>query len=195
MKNLLIIIVLSHLILGCNSATKQDKGNAIQNQDIKSFNDTTLQQLLTPQIESEKPNIERKHSTKSLVSFDDLPFERCNVLIVSALDRNLGDTISDQMVEKFLYTFSDSCSNNAEYSQYSNKILFELLSLYPSKTIEVLTSAGNIKIDYILNQVSQPVSDDIELNKILKKVLEQEKGDSVRLKLIKSLELAIDKYN
>ncbi len=50
----------------------------------------------------------------------------CNIDYLVSLKKTI-DNASYDTIKDFLFTFDDSCSNNVEYSQFSNELLFEVL--------------------------------------------------------------------
>ncbi len=65
----------------------------------------------------------------------------------------------------FLCTIDDKCKSHAEFSQFSNAVLFLLLEKEPELTIDLL-SRYKFQLDYILYMISQPINDGIDLNKV-----------------------------
>ena len=96
------------------------------------------------------------------------------------------------MIRKFLFTFGKECINNAEYSQYSNEVLFKIMDYQTAELLEGLTEK-DIELEYILKVIEQPIHDGIDVNDLHKKVSELEFENDIKYSVLKSLQLAIDR--
>lgn len=112
---------------------------------------------------------------------------KCNISIVRKTDKNLN-TLKKTEIELFLNTFSQECSNNIEYVEYSNEILYKVLKKHPSELIICLGSLESRKVDHILSEFANPLLD-INGSEI-KLLISRANGDS---EIKKRLTLAIDK--
>jgi len=120
--------------------------------------------------------------------------DRCN--IQSVVDVKMAITsekLNKDLLVKFLYSFDDSCKNNAEYSQFSNAILFTTLEHHSSLVIEILAENGELNHDYIFSEISRPIHDGIDLNKIFESVEKSESDAQIKDKLLESLKVAINR--
>ncbi len=94
--------------------------------------------------------------------------KRCNIDIVLEVDENI-DSLSENMIYLFLYSFDKVCSSNVEFSEYSNEILFKLLKYYPEQVAKNIVK-DSINQDVILKELSSPINDAINTDEVIKAV-------------------------
>ena len=111
--------------------------------------------------------------------------KHCNIYYLMTLESHLENP-SDKEIENFLLTFDASCQTNAEYSEYSNELLFNLLHKFPDKLISILKKNNNIHFRYILKELQKPVNDGIEIDEIVKQI--QSRKDTIAIKILQALD-------
>lgn len=118
----------------------------------------------------------------------------CSTAILLETEKNLGK-LDIVLVANFLATFHESCKNNVEYSEWSNELLFLVISKKPDRVLELLSKNSSLSRDYILNELANPTHEQRDLDKIIESIREQKVPDSDewKLKIIKSLEAAKEK--
>jgi hypothetical protein len=126
--------------------------------------------------------------------FDSLPFERCNIKVVLATERSMDD-MDLSKVNKFLYSFCDSCRSNIEYSQYSNRVLFELLENHAELVLNSLKENDELDVDKILQEISMPVSDATDLRKLKMIIQKIEDKNDIKEGVLNSISVAINRLN
>jgi len=169
-----LFILLTYLVLFTNSYSCNNKSSgsiAIKN---------TAKQLVD---ESSKFSI----NIKEPQSLDTI---KCNILVIRQIEEKLK-TLKSSEIRLFLSTFSKDCSHNIEYSEYSNKVLFKVLELYPAELIECISSNKEIDIDYILSEISIPL---LDINgKRLLDIINKASGDArIKASLIIAIKKAMD---
>lgn len=81
-----------------------------------------------------------------------------NINEIVKVEKNILEVDSKQIL-LFLLTIKKECENNTEFSEYSNKVLFELLDKRTSSLIKVISKNSSLDIEYILLQISNPILD------------------------------------
>lgn len=81
---------------------------------------------------------------------------RCSIEIVKHTEANIK-ALTEKDLYHFLLTFDSSCSNNAEFSEYSNELLFQVLERYPSYCVRLLTKQSQLSKGYIYSELQRPV--------------------------------------
>ena len=89
---------------------------------------------------------------------------------ILAKTAHLMDSIGQELILEFLESFKDNCQHNAEFSQWSNELLFEITSRYPELLLSSLSQVGLQQKDRILREFSNPVSDVINLDSIIHQI-------------------------
>jgi hypothetical protein len=116
---------------------------------------------------------------------------KCDISIVSATQNNV-DQLTEKDVIDFLSTFGDACKNNAEFGEYSNEVLFLILDKQTDLTIKTMTTEEQkLEIDVILDDISSPINDIINVKAILEKVERVKVNGSIKKKVIERLKTAI----
>jgi hypothetical protein len=110
---------------------------------------------------------------------------KCDIEVLKYTENHLAN-LSRKEVAEFLCTFHSSCSNNVEYSEYSNELLFRVLDKYTDDFIWVIANTQVCK-KYIYERLSTPLFD-VDVNALKVKVQEIRKGDNnVRKEIIEAL--------
>ncbi len=114
--------------------------------------------------------------------------EKCKGKYVKDLKLNLKNKgiVDSTKVLLFLCTIDEKCKSHAEFSQFSNAVLFLLLEKEPELTIELL-SKYKFQLDYILEMISQPVNDGIDLNKVANELMKVNKNIELRDSIINAI--------
>lgn len=115
----------------------------------------------------------------------------CNTQILKETDKNI-DKLSAEQVGRFLLTLSKECEESAEFSEWSNELLFDVLTRYPITVIQIM-DYGSVDNDEILQEIATPVNDGIDLNGILNKVKAVQSSGKSKAKVIAKLNEAIQK--
>lgn len=116
---------------------------------------------------------------------------KCSVEIsVMAINEN---NINEQTIQKLFCTAEDSCRVNAEFMEIFNEALFVCLEKKPE--IFVKQFSFSPKQEFILKQLESPISDTIDLRKIIEnltKIPKKKNADSYN-KVLQALNLATKK--
>lgn len=67
----------------------------------------------------------------------------------------------------FLASFHPSCSNNVEFSEWSNKLLFMVLQEYPMETLAILTKNSSLYRNQIFKEIQKPIDDEIDIERLI----------------------------
>lgn len=91
----------------------------------------------------------------------------CDGEIVLEIYKN-QNSINEQMVTRLLLTFHQSCSNNVEFGEFSNEMLFKVLEKRPDLFLTVYKNNIAVIDTAILNsQLASPIHDLIPLKQII----------------------------
>jgi hypothetical protein len=161
-KMIVIFLVLSFLFFGCGY---RNKNNNSDDANMKSENTLVVKakdsciskESDIAELETKTEDVLPKILSKEL-DFSQKP-ERCDINAILQVDRSFNE-IEYQDIFGFLYTFDEECSNNVEYSQFSNEILFKLFSVYPDAMVDIMTeSKEQLNIKVILDVLKSPILD------------------------------------
>lgn len=100
---------------------------------------------------------------------------------------------TENSISKFLQCCNKECSNDVEFSEFSNVLLFKLLQDKADLMLRILEKHKDISMDFILRQLENPLYEDIDLVKTLDQVQKTNGEPSIKNKLINSLNIAIGK--
>lgn len=114
----------------------------------------------------------------------------CDIKVIKAAKKKLH-ALSYQDIYNLLCTFSKECSDNAEYTEFSNAILFNVISRYPRPLIEILTNNPTLDHDYIYAQLASPILD-YDYQAIISVVKKVKNSDECKNRIILALEKAIN---
>jgi hypothetical protein len=82
---------------------------------------------------------------------------KCNIDVVAQMSKSIENPDKTDLLN-FLYTFDETCSLNAEYSEFSNEVLFKVAQKYPRQVLELLSNK-KVKTQVILKELKSPISD------------------------------------
>jgi hypothetical protein len=113
---------------------------------------------------------------------------KCKTEPLLTFSENIND-LSEQMVLDFLSTFSVICEANAEFSEWSNELLFKALSNNPELVLKVLNSNAN-KLDTvnIYSELESPLHDLIPIDSITTKIEPLDIDDRIKNSVLRRLE-------
>ncbi len=98
----------------------------------------------------------------------------------------------DEMIG-FFCTLDDTCSNNIEFSEVSNEILFNIIKVEPEASLKILSEDSGLSIDHILNELKDPINDGIPVNEIHAAISSVKGYDKMKVHVLMSLEEAKEK--
>ncbi|WP_282081575.1 hypothetical protein [Aquimarina algiphila] len=124
----------------------------------------------------------------------------CEITTLAKIDSLIKQNIelNDQNFAIFFANMNPKCSNNVEYSEFNNELIFKTLELNPRKFIAFLSRVSKKKriLRFVLTELQNPINDGIELIKISKKLSKTKTEDPKTQALVsESLKEAIKKYN
>ena len=116
--------------------------------------------------------------------------KKCDSIILKTTSDSL-DQLSPTLVLNFLSTFNQSCVNNAEFSEWSNELLFTLLNQNTEMVLLVIQEKGkDIDKKSILKEMESQTLDKVDIPKLIEKVkkvkLSKELKDEVISRLNKN---------
>ena len=82
----------------------------------------------------------------------------CNLAVVRNTNKNLRH-LTTPNIYAFLSTFDTSCRNNFEYTEYSNDVLFKILTTNPRLLVDALEKYADLHKGYIYMEISNPLLD------------------------------------
>lgn len=90
--------------------------------------------------------------------------EKCDTKNLSIIEKDLNC----YNLNKLFCTYEITCNKNIEFTEYFNEVLFKYLQYQPLLFIEELDK--NYKRNIILNEITKPISDEIEIDLIYRKI-------------------------
>ena len=184
------VIILSFLcLIGCTkNPSNQEIGNekdSLLTEESGSFK--IEEDTLKSRNSSEKDIIAEKQ--ESIISDKNVATticEKCNIKLVVEVEKNL-DSLSYNHIYNLLCTIDESCSNNAEFSEFSNRMLFSVLQRYPTDFIKVLDKYPELQKNYLFKELSGPLLD-YDIQWIIGRIKSAEVDGKVKRKAIESLQ-------
>lgn len=119
---------------------------------------------------------------------------KCNIEYAKDIVLNI-DSVKDEQISLFLCSFDSRCSNNVEYYEFSNEVLFLLLSNYTSRTIKLINEEKNLDLIEIHNAIQNPIADNIDLQELYDKVEEVDTKSfkETKMTVLNSIKIAMGK--
>lgn len=95
--------------------------------------------------------------------------EKCDMEIIKTTQENISQ-LTFEMVEDFLCTLDRSCRDDLEFYRWSNETLFDLVFHSPDLFLRVLQYGEVDNRKLILEELSMPIHDGIDVEVIRNKV-------------------------
>ena len=89
-------------------------------------------------------------------TIDEITGQPCEVLTLLYISQHL-DSLTKETISLFLSTFSEECNNNAEFSQWSNELLFEVIKADVNLYMKTLNNGNPSNLGTILKELSNPI--------------------------------------
>ncbi len=161
---------------------QQELGELLSSETIAN-EDSLSGKAVTASIENESPE---------LISYevDKRECEKCDGQKVHVVSQSMDD-LNYQLIYDLLCTFDESCSKNVEYSEFSNEVLYKVLSKHPKAIVELISDSPELDSECIYKQISFPLLD-YDYSAIINSLEEIEGDEKVKILIINSLQKAID---
>lgn len=123
--------------------------------------------LLSCSFPSEKgANIKAETKDDSIDVLTTVVVDKCDIERVVNLSKKLDNPDTDDVLN-FLLTISKDCRNNVEYMQFSNEVLFGILSKQPETIIQLVESNDKIEKEEFILYLSNPINDGIDVLEVI----------------------------
>ena len=161
---------------------QQELGELLSSEMVAN-EDSLSDKAVTTSMENESPE---------LISYEvnRRECEKCDGQKVLAVSQSMDD-LNYQLIYDLLCTFDESCSKNVEYSEFSNEVLYKVLSKHPKAIVELISDSPELDSEYIYKQISFPLLD-YDYSAIINSLEEIEGNEKVKTLIIKSLQKAIE---
>lgn len=115
---------------------------------------------------------------------------RCSLEVLRVTTKKL-DNLSTSDIRRFLVSLNTRCVAQAEFSDWHNELLFEVLSRYTNKTLRLVERTLNqTRRNAVYMELSSPVSEDVDPVILIEKVNTSPDGLRIRQQIVESLEKA-----
>jgi hypothetical protein len=109
---------------------------------------------------------------------------KCDISIVLETSDGM-DNLSEDLVLRFLQTFGKECKNNAEFSEFSNDILFKVIQQNAEMFCNTLESnEKQIELNEIIENLKNPINDSIDLELSINNIANTKVKPETKSKLI-----------
>jgi hypothetical protein len=118
--------------------------------------------------------------------------KKCDGKVLSSTSDKLGK-LSQKEIADFLLTFGAECRDNAEFSEWSNELLFDILGGQTELTLRTIEKeVKNIQLKIILDDLEEPIVDN-EVKGLIAKVEKVKFDDQLKAEIIRRLKIADSK--
>ncbi len=119
--------------------------------------------------------------------------DSCDLQKLVNIQKNI-DYITKEEITDFLYSLDGRCSNNVEYSEVSNEVLYSLLCHKKAElVITVLAENEKLPLKNIREVIEDPINDQIDLGQAYKNVGKINTHKKVRNLILESIKIAMSK--
>ena len=109
---------------------------------------------------------------------------KCDISIVLETSDGM-ENLSEDLVLRFLQTFGKECKNNAEFSEFSNEILFKVIQQNAAMFCNTLkNNEKQIELTEIIEKLKNPINDSIDLELTINKIADSKVEPETKSKLI-----------
>lgn len=118
----------------------------------------------------------------------------CDILNLVKIQESINNLTEAELVD-FLWTFDGRCKNNVEYGEFSNEVLYSLLSNKDARLlIRVLSKNNDLPLEGLKQAIENPIDDSIDLNKAYDNIKKIKRHKNIRDSILQSINIAISKY-
>lgn len=114
--------------------------------------------------------------------------KKCDGAILSLTSDRIGK-LTEKEIAVFLLTFGAECRNNAEYTEWSNELLFDVLGSQTQLTLTAIENEETIDLEEILEVIAAPLLDE-DIDNLMTKVKAAKADPKVREALLDKLIVA-----
>lgn len=116
---------------------------------------------------------------------------KCDGAVIQYAEARAGRLTKSDM-KNFLSTFGKECDNNVEFSEFSNEVLFLVLSKQTKLTLKTIEKEEKqLDLEAILGDLREPISDMIHVENILPKAKKIKIESRLKTRIIESLNTAV----
>jgi hypothetical protein len=121
--------------------------------------------------------------------------KKCDTAVLLMTSEKVGK-LKQNEIRDFLLTFGKECRNNAEFSEWSNELLFSVLDKQTELTLATIEKEEKqIEIDEILTDLGSPINDMIDVKKLIPKVEKVKFNGRLKKNMIEKLKTADNNLN
>lgn len=124
------------------------------------------------------------------ITFADNNCNKCNLEKVKIANEHI-DSLTFEIVSDFIYTYDDSCKNNAEYSEWFNETLFKILDKSPDLFFSVIIKE-QLDNRFLLEEVENPILD-FDFQEIYNKLKLVPTSNNIKTKFLVAIKTAAKK--
>jgi hypothetical protein len=118
--------------------------------------------------------------------------KKCDTAILVSTNDKSGK-LNQEEIKDFLSTLGKDCKDNVEFSEWSNELLFTVLSKQTDLTLKMIEKLEyKVELDVILEILKSPISD-INIKNILSQVNKVKINKGLKKQIINSLTIANSK--
>ena len=115
--------------------------------------------------------------------------KKCDGSVLSSISGKVGK-LTQKEITDFLLTFGQECRDNAEYSEWSNELLFDILGAQTELTLKTIEKEEkNIQLKVILDDLEEPIVDN-EVKTLIAKVGKVNFNGRLKTEIINRLKIA-----
>ena len=157
------------------------------------------EQYINTENNSEIVEIKNSEAKKTTESKEEYIIPDCDLKTLVAINSHLenGIELNDQIFYEFFENMNPECSNNIEYIEFNNEMIFKTLESNPEKFVGILSRISKKKgiLEFVLSQLQNPISDGIDFNEISRVLGKTKTEDSKTQALVsESINIAIEKF-
>ena len=116
----------------------------------------------------------------------------CSIKILKKVSENLNN-LDLSTIAEFLASFHKDCSEDTKYSEWSNKLLFEVTKAKPDLLLQLLYKNDSLDKELIKREFENPINHDLDLVEIIHRIERANSPDKIKKEIIESLKKANSK--
>lgn len=117
---------------------------------------------------------------------------KCGIEVLKNISSKM-DSLSENDFHMFFGSFSPKCSNNVEFSEWSNELLFEALLKHPVLFINILPQQDKSFINKALEVLESPIHDGIDVSSTYAAVKKSQANTYTKDSILSALKTAGEK--
>lgn len=192
MKYFVITVIICFGLISC--IDKPRKINESYLLDTPDSIDRDFSDILEVKSYEELKPKKEEPVIKYRIDLDKIDSFHCNIEVINHVDMNM-DSLTKKDIDALFMTIDSVCSENTEFSEVSNFVIFKTIKNYPIISMKLLQANRNkYDFEYIYSVLCYSLGAMPPIDEIEKKIIEKKLKGPIVDSVMNALKIAVETY-